>query len=93
MATTWKSSLRDSIYNLYIPQTRTQNFKEHREEPKKKKKKKPQKQREKIKTQRETQAAHGARPVARCLGAAWVTRETQDAHRARPIARCLGRTT
>ena len=38
MATTLKSSLKDSIYNLYIPQIKTQNFREHREQPKKKKK-------------------------------------------------------
>ena len=65
MVTTWKSSLRDSIYNLYISEPRTSK---NREEPKKKKKK--------LETEREARdpgRALAAHDVARCLGTAWIS--------------------
>ena len=97
MVTTWKSSLRDSIYNLYIAEPRTS---------KNKGKKKNQRQREKCESSgldlglacawpgsRERPRPRIVRDpscnsgrVARCLGKIWVVRETQAAHRVRPAA-------
>ena len=78
MVTTWKSSLRDSIYNLYIAEPRTSKNRG------KKKKKKPETERE-VREQRPGSRA--------CIRMAWVACETQAAHRARPIVQLRPRRT